>query len=456
MVALGALAEDDRRDLLREGHLPERRCRQQCKNGQKSGNLLVHQSVTAENSAAVHRAQMANIRQKHAFFCHNSLFVGRFPQYTGWTFLSEFRAFITAPHDGGITVTFEVGDKVIYPNQGLGVVTRIEEKTILGTTCGFYHLRIVANETTVLVPLDNVDGVGLRRAIGDEEVERLFNALGNGKIDNHQNWKGRFKDNSDKMRTGSIYDVADVLKSLTLLSRSKSLSFREKRMLDRAKFLIVSEISEVMRETAESIEGRVEKALERSFATRTRAIARAKAAKATPAPRACRRAPGSSGIVSSSIIVSVSVMSGRRLALQDPPFLLYAFLRSMSTLIAAIRSIAAYVAVSLYVAIAAPIGMALALTFRWKSLLYVLGHWGVAIGTSLAGIRTRVAGREHLRAGEAVVFCCNHQSNIDPPILFQALHPRLHVLFKRELTKLPLLGKAFQIGGFVPDRSPQP
>ena len=94
------------------------------------------------------------------------------------------------------------------------------------------------------------------------------------------------------MRTGSIYDVADVLKSLTLLSRSKSLSFREKRMLDRAKFLIVSEISEVMRETAESIEGRVEKALERSFATRTRAIARAKAAKATPAPRpmAARRA----------------------------------------------------------------------------------------------------------------------------------------------------------------------
>ena len=122
----------------------------------------------------------------------------------------------------------------------------------------------------------------------------------------------------------------------------------------------------------------------------------------------------------------------------------------MSTLIAAVRSISAYVAVSLYVAIAAPIGMALALTFRWKSLLYVLGHWGVAIGTSLAGIRTRIAGRQHLPPGQAVVFCSNHQSNIDPPILFQALHPRLHVLFKQELTRLPLLGKAFQIGGFVP------
>jgi len=122
----------------------------------------------------------------------------------------------------------------------------------------------------------------------------------------------------------------------------------------------------------------------------------------------------------------------------------------MSIVIASVRSVAAYLAVSLYVAIAAPIGMVLAIAFRWKSLLYVLGHWGVSIGAWLAGIRTRVAGRENVPAGGAVVFCCNHQSNIDPPILFRALHPRLHVLFKRELTKLPLLGRAFQIGGFVP------
>lgn len=181
-------------------------------------------------------------------------------------------------------MTFQVGDKVIYPNHGLGVVERIEDKTIFGTTCGFYHLRIVANDTTVLVPLTNADSVGLRRAIGDEEVERLFGELGNGKIDNHQNWKGRFKDNSDKMRSGSIYEVADVLKNLTFLSRSKSLSFREKRMLDRAKFLIVSEISEVVREPVAEIETRVERALERCFSAKLRATARAKAAKAS-APR---------------------------------------------------------------------------------------------------------------------------------------------------------------------------
>ena len=188
---------------------------------------------------------------------------------------------------------FKIGDKVIYPNHGLGVVEKVEEKTILGTTCGFFHLRILSNETTVLVPVANVDNVGLRRAITDEEVERLFQLLGDGKIDNHQNWKGRFKDNSDKMRTGSIYDMADVLKSLTFLAKSKSLSFREKRMLDRAKFLIISEVSEVMRETAPTIEAKVDHALERCFTTKAArsTTVRPKAAKAAPRAQAAASAP---------------------------------------------------------------------------------------------------------------------------------------------------------------------
>jgi CarD family transcriptional regulator len=159
----------------------------------------------------------------------------------------------------------------------------------------------------VLVPVSNVDGVGLRRAISDEEVERLFGLLGDGKIDNHQNWKGRFKDNSDKMRSGSIYEVADVLKSLTFLAKSKSLSFREKRMLDRAKFLIISEVSEVMRETAAAIEGRVDSALERCFSAKARTAAKAKVAKvavAPPrpvaAPRAAVPAPRAAAVASNT------------------------------------------------------------------------------------------------------------------------------------------------------------
>jgi CarD family transcriptional regulator len=180
-------------------------------------------------------------------------------------------------------VAFEIGDKVIYPNHGLGIIERIETKTIMGTTCGFYQLRM-AGETTVFVPVDNVDGVGLRRAISDDEVQRLFSLLGDGKIDSHQNWKGRFKDNSDRMRTGSIYDVVEVLKSLTFLAKSKSLSFREKRMLDRAKFLVVSEITEVMGEKTPVVESQVEKALERCFATKAKNAEKAKPVAAAPAP----------------------------------------------------------------------------------------------------------------------------------------------------------------------------
>ena len=177
-------------------------------------------------------------------------------------------------------MAFEIGDKVIYPNHGLGVIERIETKTIMGTTCGFYQLRM-ANETTVFVPVDNVDGVGLRRAITDDEVERLFSLLGDGKIDSHQNWNGRFKDNSDRMRTGSIYDVVEVLKSLTSLAKGKSLSFREKRMLDRAKFLVVSEITEVLGQKTPDIEVKVDEALELCFVVKARNAAKAKAANAT-------------------------------------------------------------------------------------------------------------------------------------------------------------------------------
>ncbi|MFN8058225.1 MAG: CarD family transcriptional regulator [Vicinamibacterales bacterium] len=176
-------------------------------------------------------------------------------------------------------MAFQVGDKVIYPNHGLGVIEKMETKTILGTTCGFYQLRMVANDTTVLVPVTNADDVGLRRAVGDDEVDRLFKLLSDGKIDTHQNWKGRFKDNSDRMRTGSIHDVVEVLKNLTFLSRSKNLSFREKRMLDRAKFLVVSEISEVTHAVNGEIEIKVTEALERCFEVKAKAAAKAAATK---------------------------------------------------------------------------------------------------------------------------------------------------------------------------------
>jgi 1-acyl-sn-glycerol-3-phosphate acyltransferase len=119
-------------------------------------------------------------------------------------------------------------------------------------------------------------------------------------------------------------------------------------------------------------------------------------------------------------------------------------------LIAAVRSIATYIAVSLYVLIVAPPAMLIAIAFGAKNHLYVLGHFGVRLGLGLSGIRYRVVGAEHVPCGRSVVFCANHESNIDPPVLFDALHPRVHILYKAELNAIPVLARAFRYGGFIP------
>jgi 1-acyl-sn-glycerol-3-phosphate acyltransferase len=121
-----------------------------------------------------------------------------------------------------------------------------------------------------------------------------------------------------------------------------------------------------------------------------------------------------------------------------------------STGVAAVRSLLTYFAISAYVAVTAPVGMCLALVFNWKDILYIFGHGGVQLALFTSGIRYHVAGREHVPHGRAVVFCSNHQSNVDPPVHFHALHRRLHIFYKEELNRLPLLGRAFQVGGFIP------
>jgi 1-acyl-sn-glycerol-3-phosphate acyltransferase len=122
----------------------------------------------------------------------------------------------------------------------------------------------------------------------------------------------------------------------------------------------------------------------------------------------------------------------------------------VSTLVAAVRSVVTYVVVSIYVLVAGIIGLAIAVPFKWAGLLYDLGHVGIALALGCAGIRYRVSGRAHIPQGRAVVFCSNHQSNVDPPVLFRALHRRLHILYKAELSRLPILGTVIQVGGFIP------
>jgi len=119
-------------------------------------------------------------------------------------------------------------------------------------------------------------------------------------------------------------------------------------------------------------------------------------------------------------------------------------------IIAAVRSVATYIAVSVYVLFAASFGMLLEMIFRWTGILYILGHGGVRLGLALSGMKVRIAGKENLPLDRAAVYCANHQSNVDPPILFTALHPRMHIVYKAEINAIPLLARAFRHGGFVP------
>ena len=124
------------------------------------------------------------------------------------------------------------------------------------------------------------------------------------------------------------------------------------------------------------------------------------------------------------------------------------------TLVAGIRSFLAYVSVALYVLVVAPPGIIAAILLRWPDVLYWLGRGGVRLGLGTVGIRCRVAGLEHVQLDRAAVYCVNHASNIEPPILYlilRALHPRLNILYKAELRKaIPVLRRAFDVVGFVP------
>lgn len=142
-----------------------------------------------------------------------------------------------------INQTFSIGDKVVYPNHGVGVIEQISSRTIGATVEKFYLLRIKASSLKVMVPFHNVNSVGLRRVVRNGEVQKIMDYLTDGNADSNADWKYRFKENSEKMRTGSLLEVAGVLKSLLLLGQSKPLSFREKKMLERARYLLVSELS---------------------------------------------------------------------------------------------------------------------------------------------------------------------------------------------------------------------
>ncbi len=156
---------------------------------------------------------------------------------------------------------FKVGDKVVYPNHGVGVIEEVAKRAIGDIESRFYCLRILSTDSMVMVPIDNTATVGLRKILTRREISRVVKTLKDGEVTTYDDWKGRFQANSDKMRTGDIKAVAEVLKSLTMLNEIKPLSYRERKMLDRARFLLVSELAEAGGKNTEDVESQIDSAL---------------------------------------------------------------------------------------------------------------------------------------------------------------------------------------------------
>jgi len=160
-----------------------------------------------------------------------------------------------------MTPELKIGDKVIYPNHGLAVIENINERNLGDQNVQFYNLRIYSNNSLIMIPIEAIHNVGLRKIITSREVNRLYRVLQNGVVDQYDNWMGRYRENLEKMQSGSIFKVAEVLKNLFFLSNQKDLSYREKKMFSKARYLIVSELREVQELPEEDIEKKLDRAL---------------------------------------------------------------------------------------------------------------------------------------------------------------------------------------------------
>lgn len=137
---------------------------------------------------------------------------------------------------------FNIGDKVVYPMHGAGVIEAIEEKEILGEKQKYYIMRMPIGDMKVMIPLNNIEDIGVRQVVGDEEISEVFNILRGEKSKMSSNWNRRYRANMDKIRSGNIFQVAEVVRNLSLRDKEKGLSTGERKMLENAKHILVSEI----------------------------------------------------------------------------------------------------------------------------------------------------------------------------------------------------------------------
>jgi len=141
-----------------------------------------------------------------------------------------------------IHIEYQVGDKVVYPHHGAGKVLKKEKKEMLGERREYLTIKILHNDMTVMVPSDSAGRAGLRRVIGEEEVERVLAVLRDDMSQMPKNWNRRFKHNRDKMKTGDVFELAEVVRNLAIRDFQKGLSTGEKQMFTRAKKILASEL----------------------------------------------------------------------------------------------------------------------------------------------------------------------------------------------------------------------
>ena len=156
---------------------------------------------------------------------------------------------------------FNIGDKVVYPNHGVGVVKEIRELNYGGEEHTCLSLQILQSDSVVMVPLENSKSVGLRRVMPKSRVQNVLDTLRAADAKPPNDWKGRYQENQAKMLSGDIEEVAEVLKALTYLSTVKTLSYRERKMLERARTLVISELAEASAKTPVDIEQEVDEAM---------------------------------------------------------------------------------------------------------------------------------------------------------------------------------------------------
>jgi CarD family transcriptional regulator len=141
-----------------------------------------------------------------------------------------------------VHIEYKVGDKVVYPHHGAGKVLKKEKKEMLGERREYLTIKILHNDMTVMVPSDSAGRAGLRRVIGEEEVERVLAVLRDDMSQMPKNWNRRFKHNRDKMKTGDVFELAEVVRNLAIRDFQKGLSTGEKQMFTRAKKILASEL----------------------------------------------------------------------------------------------------------------------------------------------------------------------------------------------------------------------